>query len=110
MIDSILLDIAATFGDNYAQQLFLMVGMLVVFYFFMIRPQQKRKKDQKTFWEKAKKGAPAITIGGIHGKVYEVGEDTITLEIDNKGSKITMEKSAISLEATMQYVKKRATS
>jgi preprotein translocase subunit YajC len=74
--------------------------MLLVFYFFMIRPQQKRKKEQRTFLEKIRKGEQVITIGGIHGKVYDVAEDTLTLEIDNKGSKITISRGAIALEAT----------
>ncbi|MRS65586.1 preprotein translocase subunit YajC [Larkinella terrae] len=77
----------------------LWVGIFVVFYFFMIRPQQKKQKDQKNFIENLKKGDGVVTIGGLHGKVYSVEGTTITLEVD-KGLKLTFEKTAISREAT----------
>ncbi len=98
MFNSILLDASVTEGSS-THQFVLIGGMLLVFYFFMIRPQQKRKKEQHTFLEKIKKGEQVITIGGIHGKVYDVAEDTLTLEVDSKGSKITVVKSAISWDA-----------
>ncbi|MGA0558869.1 preprotein translocase subunit YajC [Larkinella sp. VNQ87] len=77
----------------------LWVGIFVVFYFFMIRPQQKKQKDQKSFIENLKKGDSVVTIGGLHGKVYAVEGNTVTLEVD-KGLKLTFEKTAISREAT----------
>jgi preprotein translocase subunit YajC len=106
MRNVLLLDISFT-GEGASHQWILMGGMLLVFYFFMIRPQQKRKKEQHTFLEKIRKGERVVTIGGIHGKVYEVGEDTLTLEIDNKGSKITISRGAIALESTKQYAQKK---
>ena len=84
--------------------LILMVGMLVVFYFFIIRPQQKKQKDQKKFITEVKKGDNVITIGGIHGKIFEVADETIILEVE-KGGKIKLEKSSISLEATKKLAK-----
>jgi preprotein translocase subunit YajC len=81
-----------------------MVGMLVVFYFFIIRPQQKKQKDQKKYIAEVKKGDDIITIGGIHGKIFEVGEETIILEVE-KGGKMKMEKSSISLEASKKVAK-----
>jgi len=84
--------------------LILMVGMLVVFYFFIIRPQQKKSKDQKKFITEVKKGDSIITIGGIHGRIFEVGEETIILEVE-KGGKLKLEKSSISLEATKKVAK-----
>lgn len=86
-------------GGGYMQIIFF-VGIALVFYFFMIRPQQKKQKDQKKFTEAIKKGDQVITIGGIHGKVYTVDEASIVLDIDNKGTKVTFEKSAISLDAS----------
>ena len=77
----------------------LIGGVIVIFYFFFIRPQQKKQKDQKRFLEEIKKGDSIVTIGGIHGKITAIENETITLEID-KGVKVTMEKSAISLEAS----------
>jgi len=105
MLNSLLLDALVTERSSI-HQFVLIGGMLLVFYFFMIRPQQKRKKEQHTFLEKIKKGERVITIGGIHGKVYDVSEDTLTLEVDNKGSKITVSKGAISLDSTKRHAQK----
>ena len=77
-------------------------GILLVFYFFMIRPQQKKQKDQKKFIGAIKKGDKVVTLGGIHGKVSAMDDDTITLEVD-RGARIKMEKSSISFEASKQY-------
>lgn len=100
-----LLDVSVA-ASSPPHQYILLGGMLLIFYFFMIRPQQKRKQEQRTFLDKIKKGEQVVTIGGIYGKVYSVAEDTLTLEIDNKGSKITIAKGAISLESTRQYMRK----
>lgn len=81
------------------QQLILFGGIALVFYFFMIRPQQKKQKDQKNFINEIKKGDNVVTIGGMHGKVYALTDDTVTVEVD-KGVKLTFEKSSISLEAS----------
>jgi len=75
------------------------IGIVIVFYFFMIRPQQKEAKDQKKFIDEIKKGDNVITIGGIHGRIAEIEGDTIILEVE-KGGRIKLNKSAISLDAT----------
>lgn len=73
----------------------IMLGlMLVVFYFFMIRPQMKKQKEQKSFRENLKTGDKIVTIGGIHGKILEVTDTTVL--INSEGTKLRMEKSAIS--------------
>ncbi len=78
-------------------QLLLWAGIIGVFYFFMIRPQQKKQKDQKKFLEELKKGDEVITIGGLHGTVVSVYETTVTLEVDgSKGTKMKFEKSSVS--------------
>lgn len=87
--------------ENYINIIFL-IGIGIVIYFFMIRPQQKRQKDQKTFIENIKKGDMVVTIGGIHAKVSAVEDAAVILEVD-KGVKIKFEKTAISLEASKQY-------
>lgn len=80
----------------------IMMGLLmVVFYFFMIRPQQKKAKDAKKFRESLQKGTRVITIGGIHGKVVEVADTTVLVEVDNN-VKLRLEKSAIALDSTQQ--------
>jgi len=73
--------------------------MAVIFYFFFIRPQQKKQKDQKKFTEEVKKGDQVVTLGGIHGKILSIDDATITLEID-KGTKMTIERSSISMESS----------
>jgi preprotein translocase subunit YajC len=76
-------------------QLLMWAGIIGVFYFFMIRPQQKKQKDQKAFLSALKKGDEVVTIGGLHATVVSVYESTVTVEID-KGIKLKFDKSAIS--------------
>lgn len=95
MLSTILLQAAAGGGQSMIPQIVMMVGIVGVFYFFMIRPQQKKQKDQKDMIASLKEGDGVVTIGGAHGKVHSVDGDTVTLVID-KGVKITFEKSAIS--------------
>jgi len=87
----------AAAGGNQAMiyQVVMWVGIIGVFYFFMIRPQQKKAKEQKSLLGNLKKGDMVVTIGGIHARIYTVEEATVTLELD-KGVKLTVEKSAIS--------------
>lgn len=92
-------------GDGWISQLILFGGIALVFYFFMIRPQQKKQKDQKNFINEIKKGDTIVTIGGIHGKVYAQDDETVTLEVD-KSTKLTFEKSAISLENSKKKAEK----
>jgi preprotein translocase subunit YajC len=74
----------------------IMMGlMLVVLYFFMIRPQQKKMKAQKKFIEELKKGDFIVTTGGIHGKVSSLDEGA-TVVIDSEGTRLKIEKSSIS--------------
>jgi preprotein translocase subunit YajC len=68
----------------------------------MIRPQQRKQKDQKKFLEEVKKGDNIVTIGGIHGRIISIDGDTIILEVE-KGGKIKLDKSSISLEASKKY-------
>ena len=60
-----------------------LILIIVVFYFFFIRPQMKRSKDQKKFRESLQKGQKIITIGGIHGRIVEIQETTVTIEVEN---------------------------
>ncbi len=84
------------------QQFLLPVGMIAIFYLFFIRPQQKKQKDSKRFIEAVKKGDKVVTLGGIHGKVVSVEDSTITLDVD-RGNKLVIEKSSLSLEASKQF-------
>jgi len=70
------------FGGGLAGMLPILL-IFVVFYFFMIRPQMKRQKDIKKFREALKVGDTVITSGGIYGKIKEMKEDYVMLEISN---------------------------
>ncbi len=76
-----------------------MILIIVVFYFFMIRPQMKKAKDHKKYVEELKKGDKVITTSGIHGKIVDVNDTTFVVDVDS-GTKIRFEKSSISLEAS----------
>jgi preprotein translocase subunit YajC len=82
----------------------IMFGLIiVVFYFFMIRPQQKKAKDQKVFREGLKKGDNVVTIGGLHGKIASIeSDDTLIIEVD-KGIKLKYEKAAVSMESSKKF-------
>jgi len=95
----IFLQAASSSSGMYTNILFI-GGMFVVMYFFMIRPQQKKSKDQKKFMSELGVGDKVITIGGLHGKITEMNDLTLTLEVDNKGTKMTFERAAVSLEST----------
>ncbi len=90
--------------------LLFMGGMLLVMYFFMIRPQAKRAKEQKKFAESINSGEQVVTTAGIHGRINRVNEDgTLVIEI-NRGTFMTIERSAVSMEMTNAYRKKAGAS
>lgn len=104
MIYSILLQAQ---GAGLTSQLIVMGAIIAVFYFFMIRPQQKKAKDQKKFVDEIKKGDYVVTIGGAHGRVAEIEDDTIILEVE-RGGRIKFNKSAISMESSKAAAGKKA--
>ena len=80
-------------------QVVFFLAIIVIFYFFMIRPQVKKQKTEKQFRESLQKGAKIVTIGGVHGRIIDVNDRTFTVEIDTN-VKVRLEKSAVSAEAT----------
>ena len=83
-----------------------LVAIIVVFYFFMIRPQMKKAKDQKKYIEALKKGDKILTIGGIYGKIVEVNEDgTMLMEVED-GTKMKISKNAVSSDASISIPQK----
>ena len=78
------------------QKFLPIILMFVVLYFLMIRPQQKRQKQEKEFEKALKVGDKIITKSGIHGRIAELSEDSAVIE--TMAGKIKMERSAISLE------------
>lgn len=80
--------------------IFMLAGVFIVMYFFFIRPQSKKIKEQKKFVTDMQKGDKIVTIGGIHGTINKMNaDDTLMLET-SPGSYIKIEKSTISLEWT----------
>ncbi|GAA4351712.1 preprotein translocase subunit YajC [Hymenobacter saemangeumensis] len=86
----------ASAGEGFSQLLFPVAIGLVV-YFFMIRPQQKRTAEAKKFRETLAKGSRVVTIGGLHGLVVELTEDTVVIEVD-RGTKLRFDRTAIARE------------
>ena len=78
--------------------------MFVVIYFFMIRPQQKKAKQEKEFESTLKVGDKIITKSGLHGKVSELADTTVVIE--TMSGKLKMERSAISMEMSSALSKK----
>ena len=76
------------------QQVIPLVFMFAIFYFLLIRPQQKKAKEHKALLEAIKKGDNVITAGGVHGKITSVDDAIVTLEIAN-GVNIKILKSYI---------------
>ena len=75
-------------------RILVIVLLFVIFWLFFIRPQNKRAKEQQKFRDSLQKGDKVITIGGIHGRVEEVRENTVVISVDHN-TKIEFEKSAI---------------
>lgn len=92
-------------GQNGGQEqspmsMIIFMGIMVaVFYFFMIRPQMKKRKEIQKFRDAMKKGDKIMTIGGIHGKVNAIKEDTIIMEVEG-GVLLKIDKNAIIQDAT----------
>jgi preprotein translocase subunit YajC len=81
-------------GESPYSTLIFFGLIIVVFYFFMIRPQVKKQKDQRKFREALKVGDKVITMGGIYGKIAEVSEKTVILEVEGR-MKLKVDKSAL---------------
>ena len=71
-------------------------GLMVAMYFFMLRPQMKRAKDQRTMVDALAKGDEVITSGGLAGRIDDLGDSFIGLEI-SPGVSVKVQKSAVSM-------------
>lgn len=72
-----------------------LILLVVIMYFFMIRPQIKKQKAEAKYRAQIQKGDKVVTIGGIHAKVLEVSEDTLLVQADGGTSKFKLNKTAI---------------
>ncbi|PWG04860.1 preprotein translocase subunit YajC [Polaribacter aquimarinus] len=80
------------------------LAIIVVFYFFMIRPQMNRQKKEKAFQAEIKKGTKVVTSSGIHGKIVEINNTDNTITVETGAGKIKFERSAISMELSKKYL------
>lgn len=87
-------DASASVGGGSLQVIIMCVLIFAVMWFFMIRPQRKQQKELQKFRDSLQKGDKVVTIGGIFGKVADIKDDSVIIEVDNN-VKIKVVKSAI---------------
>jgi preprotein translocase subunit YajC len=81
-------------GGGGMRFILMMVGMIAIFYFFMIRPQQKRQKEVQRAREAMKTGDKVVLAGGIHGRIKEIDDTTMLIEIAD-GVRIRVDKASV---------------
>ncbi|HKC16106.1 MAG TPA: preprotein translocase subunit YajC [Steroidobacteraceae bacterium] len=86
---------AAPSSGGGLSQILILVVFVAIFYFMLIRPQQKRMKDQQAMLSKLATGDEVVTSGGILGRITEVGETFVTLEVAD-GVRIKVQRGQIS--------------
>lgn len=82
-------------GNSLVTMIIPFVIMIAVFYFLLIRPQKKKQSQRTTMLNALKKGDKIVTIGGLHGTIMELTDDTVVLRV-NDVTKLTFDRSAIS--------------
>lgn len=97
LYNSIFLMGPAPEGQNPLISFLPLILVVIVFYFFMIRPQIKKQKEQRKFRDNLAKGDKVVTIGGVHGKIVEIQDTTVSLEVSGSMT-LKIEKSAISTD------------
>jgi preprotein translocase subunit YajC len=93
-------------GQGWETQLMMFGAIFLVFYFFMIRPQMKKQKEAKNFKESLINGTKVVTIGGIHGKIMEVKDDSVIIEVEG-GNRLKLDKAAIAKEFALEEIAKK---
>jgi len=81
-------------GANPLMTFMPLLIIIVIFYFFMIRPQVKRQKELRAFRDSLSKGDKVVTTGGIYGKIVEVKDNFVMMQVDNEVT-IKVDKAAI---------------
>lgn len=90
---NVLLQDSAT-GGNGSMGIIMIVAMVAIFYFFMIRPQQKRQKDLQKARAAMQTGDKVVTAGGIHGRIKEMGDKSMLIEVAD-GVRIRVDKASV---------------
>jgi len=99
MIDNLLMMQPEGQESNPLMSFLPLLLIVVIFYFFMIRPQMKRQKEIRNFRSNLSKGDKVVTTGGIYGRIVEVKETTVILEI-SKDVQIKVDKNGIIKDMT----------
>ena len=99
---------AGATGGSMFTTIFMLVAMVGVFYFMMIRPENKRKKEAEQMRASLKKGDKIVTIGGITGVIVDVKENRFVMETGADQVRIELEKWAVSTNETAAEAKKAA--
>ena len=95
MLNSILLQAATGSPQGGGWSFMIMIiAMIAIFYFFMIAPQQKKQKKINAFRDSLQKGDKVMTAGGIYGRIREIKDNYVVLEIDNNVT-IRIDKNSI---------------
>ncbi|MDB0006689.1 preprotein translocase subunit YajC [Flavobacteriales bacterium] len=84
-------------AESSGNPLIFFVLVFGVFWFFMIRPQVKKQKQERKFREEMKKGDKVVTTGGLHGKVVEISEKIVKIDVSN-GMVLKFEKTCVSAD------------
>ena len=81
-------------GGSGWSGMIMIIAMVVIFYFFMIRPQSKKQKEIKKARESMQVGDKVVTAGGIHGKIKEISDQTLNIEVA-PGVSIKVDKASV---------------
>ncbi len=81
-------------GGSIWGMLLPFILMFAVFYFLLIRPQQKKQKTRNLMLNQLKKGDKVVTIGGLHGTIHEITDDIVVLRV-NDATKLTFDRSSV---------------
>ena len=84
----------ASSSGSFVSTIIMFGGVILIFYFLMIRPQQKKQKALQKMISEMKKGDRVVTIGGVYGTVHSVKESTVVIKVDDN-ARIEFSKSAI---------------
>ncbi|MDR1330681.1 MAG: preprotein translocase subunit YajC [Tannerella sp.] len=97
LLNMVTLQVAAAQNQSFWEKyngIVMLIAIVAIFYFLMIRPQQKRQKDIQKAREAMKAGDKVVTAGGIHGKIKEIADTTILIEVA-EGVRIRVDKASV---------------
>jgi preprotein translocase subunit YajC len=95
----------ATQGGNMTMSFIMLLAVFVVFYFFFIRPQMKKQKEQTNYRSSLKKGDKVVTNGGIYGRILEVKDNYVMMDVGGD-IKLKVDKNALMKDPTTDEVAK----